>query len=129
MLELGGHEELLALDGYYASLYQKQQLEEEADGGGVKQRSRQRSHLADKNNKRPVRVGTPVCSRNGGVRRSSFGAGGKSAGSMRSGSRSARGHHEHGRSNGAGVGNPGRTSRRASRTLRTQSMGVLELGH
>ena len=29
VVELGGHEELLALDGYYASLDQKQQLEEE----------------------------------------------------------------------------------------------------
>ena len=29
IVELGGHDELLALDGYYASLYQKQQLEEE----------------------------------------------------------------------------------------------------
>jgi ATP-binding cassette subfamily B protein len=29
IVEQGGHDELLALDGYYASLYQKQQLEEE----------------------------------------------------------------------------------------------------
>jgi ATP-binding cassette subfamily B protein len=29
IVELGKHEDLLALDGYYASLYQKQQLEEE----------------------------------------------------------------------------------------------------
>jgi ATP-binding cassette, subfamily B, multidrug efflux pump len=29
IVELGGHDELLALDGYYANLYRKQQLEEE----------------------------------------------------------------------------------------------------
>jgi ATP-binding cassette subfamily B protein len=34
IVELGGHEELLARDGYYASLYQKQQLEEELTVAG-----------------------------------------------------------------------------------------------
>ena len=34
VVELGKHEELLALDGYYASLYQKQQLEEELTVAG-----------------------------------------------------------------------------------------------
>jgi ATP-binding cassette, subfamily B, multidrug efflux pump len=34
IVELGGHEQLLALDGYYASLYQKQQLEEELTVAG-----------------------------------------------------------------------------------------------
>jgi ATP-binding cassette subfamily B protein len=29
VMELGRHDELLERDGYYASLYQKQQLEEE----------------------------------------------------------------------------------------------------
>ena len=34
IVELGGHDELLALDGYYASLYRKQQLEEELTVAG-----------------------------------------------------------------------------------------------
>jgi ATP-binding cassette, subfamily B, multidrug efflux pump len=34
IVEVGGHDELLALEGYYASLYQKQQLEEELTVAG-----------------------------------------------------------------------------------------------
>jgi ATP-binding cassette subfamily B protein len=34
IVELGGHDELLALDGYYAGLYRKQQLEEELTVAG-----------------------------------------------------------------------------------------------
>ena len=34
IVELGKHDELLELDGYYASLYQKQQLEEELTVAG-----------------------------------------------------------------------------------------------
>jgi ATP-binding cassette subfamily B protein len=34
IVEVGCHDELLALDGYYASLYQKQQLEEELTVAG-----------------------------------------------------------------------------------------------
>jgi ABC-type multidrug transport system fused ATPase/permease subunit len=34
IVEIGGHDELLALDGYYAGLYHKQQLEEELTVAG-----------------------------------------------------------------------------------------------
>jgi ATP-binding cassette subfamily B protein len=34
IVELGRHDQLLALDGYYAGLYQKQQLEEELTVAG-----------------------------------------------------------------------------------------------
>jgi ATP-binding cassette subfamily B protein len=34
IVEMGGHDELLARDGYYAGLYRKQQLEEELTVAG-----------------------------------------------------------------------------------------------